>query len=101
MNKEATDFEDQIGSTYTVTYSSGKFNMKLLEVTYSKHPAKLTWEPLVKIRDRPFSLLFESDQKILIRETVEIEREKLSRTPLHIEPIAESKNGYIYQAAFN
>lgn len=89
-------FEPEVGSTFTISFTDGRFDLELREATALKYH-----DPQVHAR-HPFVLLFVCpDDRVLEQRTYAIDHERLGRLEIFIVPVAADADGVHYEAVFN
>lgn len=89
-------FEPEVGSTFTISFTDARFELELREVQALKYH-----DPKIHAR-HPFSLVFVCpDERVLEQGVYAIEHERLGMLEIFIVPINADADGVHYEAVFN
>lgn len=90
------DFASCLNTTFTASFSAGSTEFTLVEARPLPLPKQFD------VLRAPFSLLFRSGAAILFpQQTYMVRHSSIGEFALFLVPIAQERDGFIYQAVFN
>lgn len=90
------DFASCLNTTFTASFNAGSTEFVLVEARALPVP------PRYEALRAPFSLLFRSGAAVLFpQQTYMVRHSSIGEFALFLVPIAQEKDGFIYQAVFN